>query len=783
MSVSMISVSLPGRGSGITAKHQTARPHGNQIRRMSPRFLLPACLALACLVCVTGGAATAWTQQIPVVSASSPPELTPAEAQRALSVLQDPAQRARLIETLQAIAKAAGPAPAPVAQATEPVSTAKPEAEKPGAVTLKPDSLAAQLVTRLAGWPQRVADDVAAALRTMPDLHLLRNWVVRMISDPAEHRLMLDVAWQLVLVLGAALLLERLAGSALRRPAARLAASAPDSAEAASESDDTWQRLRRLPVAAARLALELVPVAVFWAAATVLAGLVPAPLVRWVILTAINAYTVIRGVLAFGRMLLSPQAGGLRLVNISDERAAYLTRWLRRLTFVAVGGGAVAALALLLGLHPAVYATLIRLLGLAVAVMLAIIVLQLRDAVASYLRATSEEEPPSSWRSLLAATWHYLALLAIAAGWIGWAAGFEAGAIGIWMLLGTVAIIAGARLVALVLSGILDRMTGPRPGTDTAALGLLGGPRLRARRWSAVARPVVNVAVAILTGLVLLEFWGVGALGWFESGEIGARLLSALITIGLAALAAIIVWEVANAALERRLARLSEAGTPAHAARLRTLLPMLRAALLVTVGAIVGLTALSEIGINIAPLLAGAGIVGVAIGFGSQKLVQDVVTGLFVLFENAIQVGDWVTVAGLSGRIERLSVRTIWLRGGDGALHVVPFSSVGTISNTNRGLGTAAVSVTIAYSEDSDRAAEVMRGIIAEMRQEPEYADRIIDDLQLWVDSVRALGVTLSGVIPCTDAGRWPVQREFNRRLQKRFQEIDIAMGLRLGDA
>ena len=140
---------------------------------------------------------------------------------------------------------------------------------------------------------------------------------------------------------------------------------------------------------------------------------------------------------------------------------------------------------------------------------------------------------------------------------------------------------------------------------------------------------------------------------------------------------------------------------------------MLRAALFVTIAAIVGLTALSEIGVNIAPLLAGAGIVGVAIGFGSQKLVQDVVTGMFVLFENAIQVGDWVTVAGLSGKIERLSVRTIWLRGGDGALQIVPFSSVGTITNTNRGLGTAAVSVTIAYGEDSDRAADAMRGIAA----------------------------------------------------------------------
>jgi moderate conductance mechanosensitive channel len=86
--------------------------------------------------------------------------------------------------------------------------------------------------------------------------------------------------------------------------------------------------------------------------------------------------------------------------------------------------------------------------------------------------------------------------------------------------------------------------------------------------------------------------------------------------------------------------------------------------------------------------------------------------------------------------------------------HVVPFSSVGTITNTNRGFGTAAVLVTIAYSEDSDRAADAMRGIAAELREDAESVDRMIDELQLWVDSGRALGVTLSGIIPCTDAGR-----------------------------
>ena len=212
--------------------------------------------------------------------------------------------------------------------------------------------------------------------------------------------------------------------------------------------------------------------------------------------------------------------------------------------------------------------------------------------------------------------------------------------------------------------------------------------------------------------------------------------------------------------------------------RLRTLQPMLRTVLLCLIITVVGLTALSEIGVNVAPLLAGAGIVGIAIGFGSQKLVQDLITGLFLLLENGVQVGDVVSVAGLSGTVENVSIRTIRLRAGDGAMHIVPFSAVTTITNSSRGAGNAAVSVSIAYKEDTDRAGELLKDIVAEMRREPEYRAMIRSDLELWgVDKVDGAMVTLVGQIRCTDTGRWPVQREFNRRMKRRFQErgIDIA--------
>ena len=178
---------------------------------------------------------------------------------------------------------------------------------------------------------------------------------------------------------------------------------------------------------------------------------------------------------------------------------------------------------------------------------------------------------------------------------------------------------------------------------------------------------------------------------------------------------------------------------------------------------------------NIAPLLAGAGILGVAIGFGSQKLVQDFITGIFLLLENAMQVGDWVTVASLSGSVENLSIRTMRLRAGDGSVHIIPFSSVSTVTNVNRGIGNAAVSVNVPLDEDTDHVGAVLGEIAREMRDERRFADMMRSDLQLWgVDKVDAGVVTVVGQIVCTDSGRWAVQREFNRRMNIRFREAGI---------
>jgi small-conductance mechanosensitive channel len=283
--------------------------------------------------------------------------------------------------------------------------------------------------------------------------------------------------------------------------------------------------------------------------------------------------------------------------------------------------------------------------------------------------------------------------------------------------------------------------------------------------------------IAIVAVIVLLQVWGVDTLSWFESGSVGRRLASAVATIAVTCALAVAAWEALNTTICRRIDQWTEAGDVARAARLRTLVPMLRTMLFFVIAMVVLFAALDQLGITIAPLLAGASIIGVALGFGSQKLVQDFITGIFLLMENAIQVGDFITVADVSGTVEHLSIRTVRLRAGDGSLHVVPFSSVSTVTNTNRGIGNASIRVSVTADSDVDKVFAAIRSVGDEMRADPQFKDLILADLDIWgVDQIDGSMITILGQIRTLDRGRWPVQRGFNRRILQRFREQGIQL-------
>jgi small-conductance mechanosensitive channel len=719
--------------------------------------------------------------------------VTPEQAHRALEVLEDDSKRAQTIEVLRAIAgvlpavpgTSSPNAPAPGAKTTKDPRAPAKEREN----TLTPDSLGAQMLVQVSEWIGAMSDDIETAAQTITHFPLLWRWIVQMADDPYARDRLFDAAWKLSVVFGFALMLEWLAQRGVHRPLAalehlaervrrkqheRVGAMAGSAAGDAAHLARTWRLLQRLPLAMARLVLDLLPVLAFWAAGYVLLGTpLGAPVTtRLVILAVINAYVMCRVIMCMTRMLVSPGGQPFRLLKLRDETAAYIEIWVKRIAIVAVFGIAMAEVARLLGLHSVGYAALVRIVMLIDHLFVVIIILQCRRAVADWIRVPDPGGAFSVLRNRLADLWHVAAIFFVLALWAVWAMRVQNGyALVLQYFLATLAVFVVARLVTIVALGALDRIF--RISPEFAARF----PRLEARanRYYPALRGGALGVIGIVTALVLFEVWGIHALRWFETGQIGSRLLSAVITILVSIAVALVIWEIVNTAIDRHLAQLSREARYARMARLSTLLPMLRTALLITIVTVVGLTALSEIGVNIAPLLAGAGIVGLAIGFGSQKLVQDLITGLFLLLENAVQVGDFVTVSGLSGKVENLSIRTIRLRAVDGSVHIIPFSAVTSVTNTNRGIGNASISVNVAYKEDTDRVGEVLKNIAAEMRHDPQFKSLIRGDLALWgVDKIDAGIVTILGQIECTDAGRWSVQREFNRRMKNRFQELDI---------
>ncbi len=762
----------------------------------------PFAAILLAFACVFAPAASTASPPAASAPAAAPAPISPAQARQALEVLTDPARRAQVVTTLEAIARteAAHPAPPPMSAKDAAAPPAPAAATAESAVKLNPDSLGAAVVLGASGFLGNLWTRAAVAAHTVQSLPLLWGWAVVMATNPLAHGILRSAAWRVAVALAIGIVVEMAVRWLLRRPVAVLEMRAPrsngarhsamrqddtESGEARAELGDTEPSrtrrvaaltlLRRLPLVLVRLLLDLLPVAVFALAGHIVTAseLGGDEQSRLVMLAMVDAYAISAGLMSFVRMMLSPDRRNLRLLRVSDATAAWATRWVRRLVVVAVFGYAIAEVGFAFGMSQPAHDGLLKIAGLIDHVFLAIMVLQKRRAVENRFRAPSGETGPiARVRNALAPVWHWIALFFLVALWIAWAIEARNGfSLILRYFVTLVVVMAGARLILIVVLGLLERAGHVKPELAERYPGLEA--RLAHYHWT--VQVIARAIVYIIAGLLMLAMWGVPLFSWFADSLLGRRLAAGMGTLVLTLFLAIAVWEAVNAVLQAHLSRLTREQQVTRSARLRTLLPLLRSALLVAIVVIAGLTVLSEIGINIAPLLAGAGIIGVAIGFGSQKLVQDLITGIFLLLENAMQVGDWVTVSGLSGTVEALSVRTIRLRAGDGSVHIIPFSSVTSVTNTNRGIGNAAVSVTVSYAEDTDRVSELLTDIAVGMRAEPEFAARMLSELQLWgVDKLDGAGATITGQIVCTAPGRWPVQREFNRRVKKRFEEEGV---------
>ncbi len=290
-------------------------------------------------------------------------------------------------------------------------------------------------------------------------------------------------------------------------------------------------------------------------------------------------------------------------------------------------------------------------------------------------------------------------------------------------------------------------------------------------RWT---MRIARIAVLVAALLAVLRIWGI------DADAIGASPLGGFLThagrvafILLIAFGAIELTQIAIASSFGRVAKNSR--NARRAAQVRTLAPLLSGVITSVFIVLASMMALSEFGVEIGPLIAGAGIVGLAVGFGAQTLVKDFLTGVFLIVEDAVSVGDAVTIAGVGGVVEAMSLRTIKLRDGEGTLHTFPYSEAQVIQNHTRDFGFAMFTVALDYSADIDQAIALMRQVGADMREDADFSMRITADAEIMgVDQLSESAVILKGRLRTVAGARGPVKNEYLRRIKLAFDEAGL---------
>ncbi len=259
--------------------------------------------------------------------------------------------------------------------------------------------------------------------------------------------------------------------------------------------------------------------------------------------------------------------------------------------------------------------------------------------------------------------------------------------------------------------------------------------------------------------------------------------LDNLPTILITLVALYIIYRLVSFGLERmerttiaRVTKKSELPSESEK-RIKTLFAIFRKGALVNLWTLGGLVMLQVLGVPIGPIIAGLGVFGLAVGFGAQTLVRDVISGFFIIMENQIRTGDVAIINGTGGLVEQINLRTVVLRDLSGVVHVFPNGNIDTLANMTKDWSAIVLDIGVAYKEDTDKVSRVMEEVAAEMRADEKYKDKIIADMEIFgVDAFGDSSVVVRGRIKTKPIEQWAIGREYRRRLKKAFdtQGIEI---------
>lgn len=534
-----------------------------------------------------------------------------------------------------------------------------------------------------------------------------------------------------------------------------------------------WDKVVRT---AALGVLEVLPIVAFVVVTRLAAPLMSdqlGPLSRmiWIYHTGVSYSWLL---IVFTRRAFAPDAPEIRIAPLADDNAVHLHSLLRRAFLISAAGWLLAGLALHFGLGFPPAMVINALAGTAIAALLLTAVIRNMTTIRTATEAifVRNGDGGAFGRIVINAAPVFLAIYVLLA-WAWWLAHWlEQGRHHLEGPLGT--------LMVYLLLPIADRI-----GHELIR-SLITGYSDMAERFRVAFRSVWRVLIGIGAAWLILDLWRVGAPNMMDDGQ-RPPWVGVGINVVVALLLGWIIWRMIAAALhyERRTSDASEDVDPSmipSASRLDTLTPLFRNVLLAFLAAVILMIILSSIGLDIGPLIASAGIIGIAVGFGAQALVRDVLSGIFFLIDDAFRVGEYIELdADMRGEVENISIRSLQLRHHLGAVITIPFGELRQITNHNRDWVIYKMMFRLEPDTDPQQVKKVVKGVGKEFLGHPDHGPKFIEPLKsqgvYFIDDDSALMIRVK--FKCKPRAQFVLRREIYHRLRTVFAEHDIRFARR----
>ena len=485
------------------------------------------------------------------------------------------------------------------------------------------------------------------------------------------------------------------------------------------------------------------------------------------------------------KVIMSPAAPALRLLPLEDRDAKFLYRWIVRISLVAAILITPSLIFMEVGRSQELFNLFFIASGLSVVILMVVMIWQSRQRVAEAICAESSDGTgaDASLRAKFARTWHYFAVLYVAGSGSFWLINVFLGRKGdILNLIASLFLIP----IFIGLDQWVQRLLKMASGELPEVIDLSGDDEAKAaeeppedkktdiKHFAPFIRKAFRVLLVASLFIIVLRLWGID-LSFARIFTRGA------LSIVVALLLGFVAWELIKARIDRKLKaempdsdeEMEEGG--AGGSRTGTLLMLLRKFVLVVMLVMVSLIILSSIGVNIGPLIAGAGVIGLAIGFGAQTLVKDIISGIFFLIDDAFRVGDFIEVGGTKGSVEHISLRSLRLRNPRGPVHTIPFGSMGTVTNNSRDYIITKLDFRVRYDTDVDKVRKIIKKINVEIENDEEMGPVMLDKIKS--QGVRELddsAMIMRVKFKTIPGEQFVVRREVFRMMKEAFREHGI---------